>query len=88
MKLGEWSFALYMTHWLLLTAVVSVLPGLGTFPLVVRVVANIAFVVAAVALAAAAYYGVERPLERRLRGTKPRPEMVAAEPPGISVLPQ
>lgn len=75
LRLGEWSFALYMTHWLLLTAVVAVLPDLSTFPLVVRFLAQVVYVVAAIAVAALAYVAVERPLERRLRGARPRPAM-------------
>lgn len=76
-RLGEWSFALYLTHWLLDQSVAAAWPGLQDAAVPGRVAANVGFAVVAVGLSAAFYYGLERPLERRLRGTRPRPEMTA-----------
>ncbi|KAA9083734.1 acyltransferase family protein [Microbacterium radiodurans] len=73
--LGEWSFALYLTHWLLAQGVEHYAPGLKEAPLGSRVAADAAFVVVAIAIAAALYYTIERPAERILRGSTERPAM-------------
>jgi len=78
LKLGEWSFALYMTHWLLLQALTAALPDLDDLGIGVRVLVQVAFAVVAVALSALVYTVVERPLERRFRGGRPRSEMAVA----------
>lgn len=65
--LGKWSFALYMTHALLLYAREAWFPGRGS-----GVVALAVFVAAAVAASAAAYRWCEFPLERNLRGAARR----------------
>jgi peptidoglycan/LPS O-acetylase OafA/YrhL len=75
--LGEWSFALYLVHPLVLQAIqrawhVPVLSGASA------VLGLLGFVVIATAVAAAAYYLVERPAERWLRGV-PRAERPAAD---------
>lgn len=74
--LGEWSFALYLTHWLLALLLSNFLPPwVGASPLVVRAGVDLAFVVVAIVLSAGFYNAVERPAERRLRGAPPRPAM-------------
>lgn len=78
LRLGEWSFALYLTHLILLGLINAVVPGLDDLPLLGRLAVDLVFVATSVAVAAAAYYLVERPMERRLRGAAPRPEMAAA----------
>ena len=78
LRLGEWSFALYLTHLILLGLVNAVVPGINDLPLLGRLAVDVAFVGVSIAVAAAAYYVVERPMERRLRGAAPRPEMAAA----------
>ncbi|WP_353810288.1 acyltransferase family protein [Agromyces sp. SYSU T00194] len=76
--LGEWSFALYLTHWLLAVLVHAAFPGLQTADLPVRVAVDSLFIVVAIAVSALAYYTLEKPVERRLRGAPPRPAMAAA----------
>jgi peptidoglycan/LPS O-acetylase OafA/YrhL len=67
-KLGEWSFALYLTHWLLLQTVVHVFPQWRALDGLGRGAVDLAFICVAVGVAALAYTFVEKPLERRLRG--------------------
>jgi peptidoglycan/LPS O-acetylase OafA/YrhL len=75
-RLGEWSFALYRTHWLLLELVVHLDPGSKARSVALHLLEGGAFVLVAVAVSAAAYTWFEKPLEKRLRGCRPRPEMV------------
>jgi peptidoglycan/LPS O-acetylase OafA/YrhL len=75
---GQWSFALYLVHPLLLHAIqwgwqLPVLSGPSA------VLELLGFVVTATGAAAAAYYIVERPAERWIRGV-PRAELPAADP--------
>lgn len=70
-RLGEWSFALYITHWLLLTLAEHLDPGSKTRPPLLQFVEGSVFVLLAVAVAGAAYTWVEKPLEKRLRGRRP-----------------
>jgi peptidoglycan/LPS O-acetylase OafA/YrhL len=79
-RLGEWSFALYLVHFLLMHAIRRVwqlpvpegyLGGLGL----------LGFMVVATAAAAVAYSVVEKPAERWLRG-RPRAEDAVREPAG------
>ncbi|HEY0260507.1 MAG TPA: acyltransferase [Lacisediminihabitans sp.] len=79
LRLGEWSFALYLTHWLLMTVVQRMFPELHDATLAIRITADIAFIVVAIGISALTYYCVERPLEKRLRGAPPRPEMSVVE---------
>ena len=68
-RLGEWSFALYLVHPLVMHAV----RRLGQLPVLegpVAVLGLVAFVVLATAAAAVAYVVVERPAERWLRGSR------------------
>lgn len=74
-RLGEWSFALYLTHWLLMTVAVHVAPGIYDASVLIRIFADLIFITIAIAVSAAFYYLVEAPLERRLRGSRPRPAM-------------
>lgn len=74
-RLGEWSFALYLTHWLLMTVAAHLAPGVYDASLLVRIAANASFIVIAVGISASFYYAIEAPLERRLRGARPRPAM-------------
>ncbi len=43
--LGEWSFALYLTHWLLVMVLGHDLPDVPHAPVCVRVLVDVAFVV-------------------------------------------
>ncbi|MDR6691329.1 peptidoglycan/LPS O-acetylase OafA/YrhL [Microbacterium sp. 1154] len=74
-RLGEWSFALYLTHWLLMTVAVHLFPSVYEATILVRVGADLVFVAIAVGVSAFFYYAVEAPLEKRLRGARPRPAM-------------
>jgi peptidoglycan/LPS O-acetylase OafA/YrhL len=68
-RLGEWSFALYLVHPLVMHAV----RRLGQLPVLegpVAVLGLVAFVVLATGAAAVAYVVVERPAERWLRGSR------------------
>jgi peptidoglycan/LPS O-acetylase OafA/YrhL len=73
-RLGEWSFALYLTHWLLIDLIVGVRPQIRELHPVKALVANALVIALAIAVSAAFYYAVERPLEKRLRAARPRPE--------------
>jgi peptidoglycan/LPS O-acetylase OafA/YrhL len=74
-RLGEWSFALYLTHLFVLQVFVKVFPGLDQASVVERIFVTLLFVVTAMGVAIAAYYLVEKPLEKKFRGSKPRVEM-------------
>jgi peptidoglycan/LPS O-acetylase OafA/YrhL len=78
-RLGEWSFALYLTHWLFLELVARLDPGSKARPVPLQLIEGGTFVLVAVAVSAAAYTWVEKPLEKRLRGRSPRPEPVQAQ---------
>ncbi|QYF89362.1 acyltransferase [Arthrobacter sp. PAMC25284] len=67
-RLGEWSFALYITHWLLLLLVEHLDPGSKARPVAFQLLEGCLFVLLAVAISAAAYTWIEKPLEKRLRG--------------------
>jgi peptidoglycan/LPS O-acetylase OafA/YrhL len=77
-RLGEWSFALYLTHWLLLQVLAALWTSLPEQSLPIRVAVDAAFIVLAVAVSAASYYGIERPLEKRLRKAPVRAEEAVA----------
>ncbi|MEA2844325.1 MAG: hypothetical protein QOJ69_1996, partial [Actinomycetota bacterium] len=62
-RLGEWSFAFYLVH----TFALSTVNGRLGLPYPVRIVVAL---VLSIALAAALYHWVEKPLERRLRGAR------------------
>jgi peptidoglycan/LPS O-acetylase OafA/YrhL len=72
-RLGLWSYALYLCHGLVLTTVGYSLGrqvGLRT-----GLLFDVVLTVTAIALSAVLHELVERPLERRLRGAKPRTEL-------------
>lgn len=77
-RLGEWSFALYITHWLLLQIVAHLDPGANDRPLALRAVEGVVFIAVAVLVSGAAHTWVERPLERVLRA--PRQGRLPAPP--------
>ncbi|KQP56672.1 acyltransferase [Agreia sp. Leaf283] len=64
-KLGEWSFALYLIHELVIKLIVHLLPGedLGA-----RLIGAIVAIAASLALAGLLYTFFERPVEKKLRG--------------------
>lgn len=78
-RLGEWSFALYLTHWLLMTVAIHLAPGIYDASLPIRIAADAIFIAVAVGVSAGFYYAVEAPLERQLRGARPRPAMEKAD---------
>jgi peptidoglycan/LPS O-acetylase OafA/YrhL len=78
-RLGEWSFALYLTHWLLLELVVHLDPGSKARSVPLQLLEGGTFVLVAVAVSGAAFTWFEKPIEKRLRGSRPRPERVEAE---------
>ncbi|MCM0622837.1 acyltransferase family protein [Nocardioides bruguierae] len=77
-RLGEWSFALYLIHVLALQLQSAVLDRLGAVSSTVEFAFLGATILAAIAASGLLYTYFERPLERRLRGSRPRPEMQAA----------
>jgi peptidoglycan/LPS O-acetylase OafA/YrhL len=83
-RLGEWSFALYLTHWLLLELVVHLNPGSNARSGPLQLMEGGVIVLVAVAVSRAAFTWFEKPLKKRLRGRRPRPEMVAAEENGVA----
>jgi peptidoglycan/LPS O-acetylase OafA/YrhL len=72
-RLGEWSFALYLTHCLLLEQVVHLDPGSKARSAPLQLLEGGAFVLAAVAVSAPAFSWFEKPIEKRLRGRRPAP---------------
>ncbi len=62
-RLGEWSFALFMTHQIVLRAFDAVVPDQN-----LKVVLLVPVLALCIAIAAATFHFVERPLERLLRG--------------------
>lgn len=78
-RLGEWSFALYMTHWVLLQMFAHLDSGANSRPVPIRLFEGLVFVAVAIGLSGVAYNWVERPLEKRLRGANSRSETVTAE---------
>jgi peptidoglycan/LPS O-acetylase OafA/YrhL len=74
-RLGEWSFAFYLVHQLVVRVISPLVNRLGDSLLFAILGACAALAVALLA-ALALYYGVEVPLERLLRGSPPRPEML------------
>lgn len=77
-RLGEWSFSLYLTHWLLLEVFAQLFQGVDDQNNVVRVAADVLFICLAVTVSWVAYRWVEKPLEKRLRGSVQRPAMIDA----------
>jgi peptidoglycan/LPS O-acetylase OafA/YrhL len=75
-KLGEWSFAFYLVHQLVIRVVAEQLGAFGGGVTASGVVASVLSLAVSAGLAAAVYGSIEAPLERRLRGDKPRPEML------------
>lgn len=78
-RLGEWSFALYLVHELMLLIGQEVA---GDAALPSRVAVAVVAVAGSVALAAGLYHWFERPVERRLRGLRgmrERPEALTAD---------
>ena len=77
--LGQWSYALYLIHATIIYALIELI-GVRTYS-----VLNLGWLVAvsAIAVAAAAllYYGIEHPLEARLRRMQQRPPKEADQPP-------
>ena len=75
--LGEWSYCFYLVHQMVIVVFITVAK---TFDL--ETIGTIAVLLAALAVALVAawalYVVVERPLERRVRGARPRPEMLQA----------
>ncbi len=67
-RLGRWSFALYLTHQLLLRVVVQALPHPDALGAARGAAVQGGVVLASVAVAAVAHRVVERPLAARLRG--------------------
>ncbi|GAB3196535.1 hypothetical protein GCM10027261_19480 [Geodermatophilus arenarius] len=77
-RLGEWSFAFYLVHQIALRAVAPQILFVREAP-ELALLATIGCFLLALVGSIALYRIVEAPLERRLRGTRPRPEMVDAE---------
>ncbi len=83
-RLGEWSFALYITHWLLLEVAKYLDPLSKARPVSFQLAEGFLFIVAALAVAGVAYTWFEKPLEKRLRGRSniSRPVRAEASVPG------
>lgn len=76
-RLGEWSFALYMIHELILRAVIQVGGFTPRSGLIINLAVELAFVLTAVAVAGLVYRFYEEPLERRLRPVNDRTRLAA-----------
>lgn len=85
-KLGVWSFALYLAHVPLLMVLAVAAPGLFDHEgLAAGLVIGGAFLIASTVLAALAHVFVEAPVERRLRGTR-RPSVIQRQDEATSLL--
>jgi peptidoglycan/LPS O-acetylase OafA/YrhL len=85
-KLGVWSFALYLAHVPLLMVLTVAAPALvENQGLALAAVKGVIFLVAATALAGVAHVLCEAPLERRLRGTR-RPSVIQRQDAATSLL--
>ncbi|WP_432534701.1 acyltransferase family protein [Kineococcus arenarius] len=86
--LGEWSYALYLTHYSTVRLIARLIGTPDLHPVAAGAL-SLAFLLVATAVAGAAFVLVERPAERRLRGPRrggtsagPAPERPAAGTPG------
>jgi peptidoglycan/LPS O-acetylase OafA/YrhL len=81
-RFGEWSFAFYLVHQLVIRAIDSQIDPAGSGE---AILAAVVALVVSVALAATLFYVVERPLERRLRGDGTLPvTMTEADEPSAA----
>jgi len=64
-RLGEWSFAFYMIHYLVLLAVVAMLPSGRQYPVPVALALIVGVLAASIGAARLLHRGVELPLMRR-----------------------
>jgi len=76
-RLGEWSFALYMIHEVLLRAAIQVGGFTPRSGLMINVVVELAFVLASIFVAGLVYWFYEEPLERWLRPANDRVRLAA-----------
>ena len=76
-RLGEWSFALYMTHELLLRAAIQVGGFTPRSGFIINVAVELTFVLTAIAVAGLVYRFYEEPLERWLRPANDRIRLAA-----------
>ncbi len=74
-KLGQWSFALYLVHGLVILAVAA---RVQDATLLTAAIAGVLILVVSVGLSGALYEWVERPLERRIRGWSRQREPIIA----------
>jgi peptidoglycan/LPS O-acetylase OafA/YrhL len=81
--LGEWSYSFYLVHLIAAGFVIwlanTLVPGEMSHNLVFTIIVLAVCLAVSLAISAALYYLLEKPMEKRLRGARPRPEMVAAE---------
>jgi peptidoglycan/LPS O-acetylase OafA/YrhL len=86
-KLGVWSFALYLAHVPLLMVITVLVPSaVSDQGFAAGIAKGVVFLAAATALAALVHVVVEAPLERRLRGTR-RPSVIQRQDASTSMLP-
>jgi peptidoglycan/LPS O-acetylase OafA/YrhL len=76
-RLGEWSFALYVAHELLLRAAIQVGGFIARSRLIIDVAVEQAFVMTAIAVAGLVYRFYEEPTERWLRPVNDRTRLSA-----------
>jgi peptidoglycan/LPS O-acetylase OafA/YrhL len=72
-KLGEWSFAFYLLHTLVLNVERELLPDQKSVPTMIA--ALVFALILSIGLSAAVHELYERPLERRLRGARRQSEL-------------
>lgn len=80
-RLGQWSFGLYLVHWGILGVLIQLTDAeLGS---IATLAGSLVVLLVATAVAACAYYIVERPAERWIRGrttSTPDPATLTADP--------
>jgi peptidoglycan/LPS O-acetylase OafA/YrhL len=82
--LGRISYSLYLLHVVVLFMIPHIVPDLGTQPLAVRAAAGLAYLAAALGLAAVAYRTVEKPGQALGRWLVARPVTRRAAPPRMT----
>lgn len=84
-RLGDWSFAFYVVHQLVIRVVIAVAARLGTPSIVADVALAVLCLLVSLSLSAVMFRRLERPMEQRWRAARPRLGSNAAVPAAAAV---